>query len=539
MVTAVLEASHRWAFGALAGLAFLAPFNVDVMANTLPDLQLRVLVIVASLVVVGLAIRSLSHPRWHRPDAVDSLAYAWMAAVWISALLSSERLLGSGGAVRLSVAALLIPATRHVVQSQADARRIMRALALGAVVAAALGLVLLTIGRDLNLDRVFVGDVTMLGSFDRLTRPWAHANVAAMAMGASLAMTGVLGSARLRVTAAALLVVALVLTISRGGLMALGAAALTWVVLRRSWSQAAAVSGLVALGVGVVFFSPAWTTRIDQLGDEAFYASSLQVPVTFELGGSDDQVQVTVINDSSVTWFKSGEGRVLVSARWLGPDGLIWSEDRWELPSDLEPGGQLVAGLGLEPRLPVGSYDVRWDLLIQDRAFFGQFLGDAPILSRATITRSAVAASDVFRYDLVERSLGLGRVDTWRLGWQNFLASPFVGVGPNQLGERASVQLASDQRRAGSHAHSVVLEPLSAWGVLGAAPFVLLGVGALWRAIRVARKQRGAVPVALAAGLIAIVVHGLVDWPLVTIGTVIPVGLLVGIAWSEASSIDA
>jgi len=307
-----------------------------------------------------------------------------------------------------------------------------------------------------------------------------------------------------------------------------------FVAMRRRRSEALAVAGLVGLAAFVFVMSSAWTARVDQLGNEAFYASTVDVPAQFTIDGSGELIDVTITNDSVRSWSAQGDEQVLISARWFGPDGMIWTEDRWRLPHDLSPGQTVRTGLTLDARLPLGIYEVRWDLLIVNTAYFGQFLGDEPIVNTVDIVESDVLPNHFYRYELVERSTGIGRIDGWKLAWQDFRSSPLLGVGPNQFADQAESELESELQSVGAHAHSLLFEPLAAWGLLGTSPFVTLGAWAMLRAFRVAWLTQSLVPSVVASGLTAVLVHGTVDWPLVTVTTSIPVGLLVGLALSDA-----
>ena len=106
-------------------------------------------------------------------------------------------------------------ATALHVEDRADAAFLGRLAAVGAAAGAALGAVVLVAGHEVFGSDVFFGQITRLGASDRLTRPWAHANVAAMAIGASAAGVSALGSLRARVVIGATLVAALVATASR------------------------------------------------------------------------------------------------------------------------------------------------------------------------------------------------------------------------------------------------------------------------------------------------------------------------------------
>lgn len=527
----MLEGSHRWPIIALTALAMFAPFNVRLSSSAWTDLQLRILIVLGLVLVVAVVVDSLMKPRSVAIDWIDGLCLWWLIAIWASAAISESPLLGSGGAARLSIPILLIPATRRAVRSAADITLLLRGLAIGAVLGALVGLTVWLLGSRVDPTLWFVGEVTSLGPFDRLTRPWAHANVAAMALGATAAATAALRPRPLALAALAVVTTALVLTISRGGLLAAAAAGVAWIALRRRRTESLVVLALFALASVVFLSSSAWSARTDQLGDEAFYNVSIAPPPAFTIGGDDDQLVVTLTNRSSMTWPKKGSDRVLISARWFGPDGQIWTEDKWELPRDLAPGETLDAYLSIEPRLPVGDdYRVRWDAHIPNTAYFGQFLGLPPVVSHADILRSDVLPNHFARYPLVERNLRLNRVDTWRLAWQEFKDNPLLGVGPNQFGDAATDDLLSTNRQVGSHAHNIVLEPLATWGLFGSLPFFALIAAALIQAIRRAAHHQTIATVVVATGLIAVASHGAVDWPLVVVTTAIPVGTLLGLA---------
>ena len=257
-----LQARKGWRLVALAAVAAIAPFNVKVTTDAWTSLDLRLLVILALVTLVVVVGSNLVDAGW-RMDWIDAAVLLWLAAIWVSALSSDQLALGSAGAARLSVAILLIPAVRGTVRSRHDARQVLGALATGAVLGSLVGLGIWMWGADLDASRVFVGEVTALGPFNRLTRPWSHANVAAMAMGASLASIAIVRHRFVRTAALVVLTIALVLTISRGGLLALAAAGIAWAVLRRDKRDVAAVAGLALVAVITVALSAAWTTGLE------------------------------------------------------------------------------------------------------------------------------------------------------------------------------------------------------------------------------------------------------------------------------------
>ncbi len=540
MVWLVSDGSVRWPTTALVALGIIAPLNIKITAEPWTDLQFRILILVALVVSLGLVVRSLAEgdgvrPGWRWPDRVEWLAFTWLAAVWLSALLSEARALGSAGAARLSVAILLIPATRSVVRTREDAARILRAIAVGTMIGAAIGLAVWVWGSEVGATRIFVGEATRLGPMNRLTRPWAHANIAAVVFAVTVATIATLQRRAMVWAGLSLVAVALVLTVSRGGLLAGLGVGLAWIAVRRRRVDVVAVLALATIAAVTILVSSAWGTRIEQLGDEAFYANTVQPPAGVVIDSAGAVIEVEVTNNSATLWPQAGDRRVLISARWLGSDGLIWIEDRWPLPRDLAPGESLTAMVDIEARVPAGDYSIRWDLVIPRTAYFGQFLGDEPVLSEGNVTSSDIATDDVDPYGLTPRTVGLRRTEIWRLAWAEFKNRPLLGVGPNEFGSAAvSMGLQPEGRTPASHAHSIVLEPLATWGIAGAVPFFVLVVGAFVRVSKASWRSRELVPSVLTVAMVGVFLHGLVEWPLVVITTGIPIGLILGLAWSDA-----
>jgi hypothetical protein len=67
-----------------------------------------------------------------------------------------------------------------LIDSRSDVTILVRGLVVGAVAAAVVGLLAWSSGGDFGPTDVFRGVPTSLGPYQRLTRPFNHANVAAM-----------------------------------------------------------------------------------------------------------------------------------------------------------------------------------------------------------------------------------------------------------------------------------------------------------------------------------------------------------------------
>lgn len=515
---------------ALGVLAVLAPFNlVGSRSGGILLLPLvGVSLIVATVVAAAGFLDSVAGEWPRRLRWLDALAGAWLVGLWTSTLMSDDLRESAATAARVSVVIVMVLGTAHTVRSGGDAAYLLRRVLAGAVVAIAVGVVVLVAdGEPLGTSRFF-GSITRLGPYERLTRPWAHANVAAMAIGASSVGVVAVRDPRLKAAATCLVAVASVLTYSRGGIAALLVGAIIWLALQRSRRAAfPVVMGAIALGAVTALLLPGWVTRTAGDDEASWYLANLDPPPSLELDDVDGFVTVGIENRSSVIWPREGDEPVIITARWVQPGtDLVWAEHRWKLPRDLEPGERIEAGLTVERFVPDGRYDVHWDLLIDDRAYFRQFGELRPVISRGMVTDSPIARPDRENSRIVPLRRFLSRPDIFAAALDAFAEEPLVGIGPGRL---ASTM---DEVEAVGHAHNLVLEPLATWGLLGTLPFLGVLIGAGWHAANAAVRRRGVIGSAVAVGLVIVAVHGLVDWPLVHIGAAVPFSVLLGLAWS-------
>ena len=84
-----------------------------------------------------------------------------------------------------------------------------------------------------------------------------------------------------------------------------------------------------------------------------------------------------------------------------------------------------------------------------------------------------------------------------------------------------------------SHGHNLVLEPLATWGLLPSLPFLALVAGAVILAWKRADQDGEMSSAAVVTGLVVVVAHGTVDWPLVHVSVAIPLGVLCGLGWAS------
>ena len=514
---------------ALAIVAAIAPFDLAMPTDGWTALHARPLMLVVLAVSAWTLVRNERSTRGLCP--LEFVVGFWLVAVWASAAISATPLLGAAGAIRLTTFGVLVLATHRVVRTAVDTRLALRGLAVGLLVACTVGLVVLFAGGDvLGTDRL-VGSITSVGPHDRLTRPWSHANVAGMAIGASLPAVA-LGGRTWRVGAVVLVVPALILTYSRGAVIAVIAAAIVIVAVRRSRSDAVRVAAMMAFGLAVLVASPAWAARIDPPSTHDRRGAAIEAPQHLLLDPVGVTSRVSVSNLSNRVWPAGGSDRVELSARWVGRgQDWIWGEQRWALPGDLAPGESVEMAVPIDATIPVGAFDVRWDLVGPGGVYFLSSL-QSSTSSSATVVESSVDPLDVEPMPLVDGRRPLDRIETWTLAAGAFLDAPLLGVGPSELEVAVRSEVGDDRQLLGRHAHSLALEPLATTGLLGAVPLFVLLSGGLRLAFRRARRTRGPIALATLAGLTATLVHGLVDWPLVYTSAAVPIAMLSGIAWT-------
>lgn len=524
----------------LVAVAAIAPFDLAIEPLGAFGVSTRAVVLAGTMLSLLVAIW-LPRSGW-RPGPFELVVGAWLAGIVVSLVAagaSRGELVFS--LLRYPLAAVIMVTARAIATQPGGRERLLRGTAVGAAVAAAFGIVLWGTGSTGVFDSILLGEPTRFGVHRRLTHPWSHANIAAMALACGLGAVVALRTMQARVGATLLLLIAGVLTLSRGWLLAVLGVGMCLVALATPERRSVAlrfVGGGLAMIVLAVLLVPGWNARLRAESPTPIHHVSFTSEQLVTLGPSPDLIELGIANNGSTTWQRSGADAVLISARWFADDGYIWAEDHWALPEDIAPAQTITTGLTIVPRVPDGRYRLRWDLLLPQRSYFAQFAGMEPTWTSVVVTGSAVEQDDVARYQLVEHRRDAPRSALWRAAIDNITDRPFVGVGADRFGAANVERFEAAGDRSGRHAHSLYLEPLASWGLIGAVPFFVLVIGGLARALRAAHRSREALRTGIAVGLVAIGVHGLVDWPLVMPSTIIPVSVLIGLAWADPDAGD-
>ncbi len=544
--------STTWTLRTLTVIVALAPFDIGYLIGDFGT-RLRPVMFVALAVplIARLESRSRRVSRAGRSESpridwADRFLLAWLAAVWISTVLAADTINATAFAFRFTVLAAVIHGTRCTLaggDALANASYLLHWFVRGTALAAIVGLVVLVSGGDPFPEKLMQGSVTRLGTVDRLTRPWTHANIAAMGLGAAVP-TALVVRDRERAAMALPIVVALFLTYSRGAIVGFVASSVVVVVLARSSRVVARVALAAVVAVFLVAVAQGWEARNLTETDQTWFDAAIEHPA--ELSSLQDRpVTITAINNSSTPWLPDGSEAIELSARWIGPDPdtrerAVWIEQRWRLPDVTAPSETARWDLELAADLPAGTYDIYWDLLRDEEAYFLQF-SDRSATTQWLVPAGdgAVPADDPVPFVL--RVHDLDRQELWRVALEVFSDAPIFGVGPGQLPVGAATRIDEDQRVAGGHSHNLWLELLATVGGVGAAAFaglVAVAVARLGARVRAnwTRTDASISPlvrkrdVATAGALAALLAHGLVDLPLMFQGTAIPLGLFLGIA---------
>ncbi|MFT7648600.1 MAG: hypothetical protein ACI8Y4_003352 [Candidatus Poriferisodalaceae bacterium] len=513
---------------AVAAVAGLAPFEFNDLVVGVGVVDLR-LVQIMTLGLAGLALLFAQKGSLGRVGRFPWLfggAYSvGVCASWFAADPFPVNMTTT--AVRLLLGPVLAVSVLVLMQSSnGDGRRnvlrVLEWLVWGAAGASVIGLLAWMLGGDVGPTSWFRGSPTELGPYQRLTRPFNHANVAAMFLAPVALVAMALAASERRASRwllASTIAAAAVATYSRMVpiVLVLGClcAAWSWRSIdggARRWLRPG-VAVVVLIGLFVTI-SPAWTARLGAPGRQAWFGADIEAQLIDPEPG-EVAVEVVVTNQSTQTWTAAGEQRVELSLRWRSVDGETqFAEQQVSLAQDLAPGAsQRFAFRAKTPAiLAPGSYVVLVDVVRDREAYFQEVLGGA-----TELVYEGGAADPGRSGSAVLRPIPeLRRTDLWRAALSLSGENPIVGVGPGNYRLLYGEALDLEEFSKGSHAHSLIFEPLASTGPVVTVSIIGMIGGVFITAIR--RRQRGQLRVEHGAVLIAVLamaLQGLVDWPLI------------------------
>jgi len=532
--------ARRAGFVALLLLAVALPFELERPWLPLGPLALTnvELLLAAVLGLAAVAGPVAGGPRL--PRLWLALGLWFLAALLLSSALSPE---SRGNAFKATLRTLegllLVVATLRLAPTRHAGRAVALALVVGGVMATLLGLAEHLAGQEFAWLSVVRPSATFAGPFLRLSGPFDYANQAAIYFEATLpflfALTLEAGRAGRRglagVGAIALLLQAqaTLLTFSRAGVATLllvcagvAAALLLRANRRLGWGWAA-LTALVAVVIAANWLlSPVFRLRLQSDVDGEWYRSTLVAPTELTLAAGETQrVTVTLTNDGALTWREDGSKPFRLAARWQTADGQseLPAQPKWALPRPVAPGESITLSVPLHAPDRAGNHRLIWDMLHEGVNWFDA-RGDAQTSSRVVVVGSPAAA------EVVEPAVAPLTFDAplpsrrvlWAIALQLIAEHPLLGIGLDNYRLTYSRYLTDDPLPGTAldqtiHSNNWYLETLVSVGMLGTVPFALWLLALLWSIIRLLRRPNiDALQVASAAGLLAFIIHGLLDY---------------------------
>ncbi|MGY9073440.1 MAG: O-antigen ligase family protein [Acidimicrobiales bacterium] len=557
MITSFRTRSASRIVPVLVVAAFVTPFEFDGLLVRVAGVSFR-LVQLLTVALVATAFFA-APPRWLKSvprfavivtlTYVGGVCFSWWAASDFPASVRTT-------AVRLLLGPVLAVAViclmSRLPRTSADSERVLRGLVYGAVLAALVGLLAWSNGGEWGPTTAFRGLPTSLGPYARLTRPFSHANIAAMYLTPVTAVALTLAVRRRSSRSIgrganwawwilpATLTTASLATYSRmvPVALAVGMGCAAWAGAPRHrvrWAVPAA--GALAVLVLFAAASPAWSARLGSPGRQAWFATDLAVEAV-PAGESDMQFDIVVSNRSTQFWTATGTDRVVLSLRWRNADNsLQFTEEQIALPVGLAPGeslslSYLSSTLG---RLSADSYVVLIDVLRDREAYFQETLGGLTTITVVGGDRSHGLSGRPVRLPVPE----VGRLDLWRAATEIARDNPLSGVGPGNFRLLYGPYLGLDRFPSGSHGHSLIFESLASTGPLVMLSIVGMIGGVITDAVRRRRRrQLTTAEVSVFAAVMVMAVQGLVDWPLIFSSTSALFWLLLGL-WVHLSSLGS
>ncbi|MEW5989664.1 MAG: O-antigen ligase family protein, partial [Chloroflexota bacterium] len=235
---------------------------------------------------------------------------------------------------------------------------------------------------------------------------------------------------------------------------------------------------------------------------------------------------------------------------WLPENYELPTKPRWPLGGNVAPGEQIAVTVAVETPPWPGQYRLEWDLVQEQVVWFSEKNGLRPA-SLVTVTPARDAAGQVVR-PAQSMAAALGPLPTaaaprppipprsvlWPVAVRLFLAHPWIGIGLDNFRLTYGRQLGWPTWDDTIHTNNWYLETLISVGLLGGLPFLAWLGWLLLDVVKVLRRPAVTIwTMAVAAGLLAYLIHGLLDYFLLFNSTGLLFWLLVGL-WHTVRGSD-
>jgi hypothetical protein len=270
---------------------------------------------------------------------------------------------------------------------------------------------------------------------------------------------------------------------------------------------------------------------------------TIAAPETLSLAADDTVVvPVTLTNSGTLTWRRAGTNRFNLGMRWqpAGTGRELAARPRWPLPEDVGPGESLTLQVPVRAPIRGGDYRLLWDVVHENVTWFG------------AKTQQEAATAVAVRGDAEPRAGGgqltsettlplqfdqpiPGRRALWSAAVRLAAERPLVGLGPDnyRLVYGRALNAAQGTETAWNdtiHTNNWYLETLVSFGMLGSLPFLAwLGLLALDIVRAGLRPAVSPWRMATGAGLLAFMIHGLLDYFLLFNSTALLFWMLAGL----------
>jgi hypothetical protein len=563
-------------------LAFSLPFELDEPLWRVGPLAVTnvELLLAVTLLLTAVPIIQTRQIRW--PDRY----WLWLLPFGLALLLAAAVAPAYRGnalkaGLRLMSGILLALATLQIVRHPRDAYWVAIALLVGGLTAVFIGMGESVRNQPFDWLTPLRNQITVAGEYLRLTGTFDYANQAAMFIeatvpfllalawamrrGAEERRSGGAGEMLLLPSAPLLLLFLLtllylqatILTFSRGSFVTIILVSLllaVWLVLGRMgiaetgkkrmalwWFLLAVVTAVLA--AASLIYSSGFRLRLQSGNEEQWYLAHLEAPPVLETAANRaNKVPVTVTNAGKLVWRSEDTPPILLGARWINTETeQEHGQPRWPFVEPVRPGETVEMLVSIKAPAEPGTYTLYWDVVQENVTWFG-----SKTRSYAETAVTVTPGSD--EPQVIEETTGPGwgynlpipnRRTLWLLAWQMFQERPLLGIGFDNFRLTYGPRLdATALANTTIHTNNWYLEMLVSLGLVGAVPFL---IWLLWLGLDLLRQTWRADitmwQVAIAAGLLAFLIHGFLDFFLLFNATGLLFWLLAGL-WASGKRYD-
>lgn len=563
----IATAFSRLSLIGLVLLAFSLPFELEAPLWQVGPLAVTNVELVMALTLLFAAIALVLNGRWPRlPDRY----WLWLLPFGLSLLLAAifapaYQANAFKAALRLISGIVLALATLQIVRQPRDGYLVAGGLLAGGITAAFIGMWESYSYHELSWLSIFRSKITVAGQYIRLTGPFDYANQTAMFIEATLPLllalawlvvyskvTGYRRQVILLLLALLTLfyVQASILTFSRASFATIVIVSLAlafWLYFRQSraskqmarwWLALALITGVLAAANFAA--SSGFRLRLQSGNEDQWYQAELETPASLNIAANESaQVLVTATNAGKLIWQSEEEPTILLGARWINTaTGQEYMQVRWPFPQPVMPGQEAQLTVAIKAPDEPGAYDLYWDLVQEEVTWFGYKTGYYVTTAVSVMPGKTAAAMPPFTMIGESWDYNLqpipNRRTLWVLAWQMIQERPWLGIGFDNFRLMYGTRLGELRANDTIHTNNWYLEMIVSLGIIGAIPFLLwlswLGVDLLQQT---RRQDVSMWPIAIAAGLMAFLVHGFLDFFLLFNATGLLFWLLAGLWIAE------